>query len=164
MIETSIYHGIDIWTIVSLGVSRHNHKPHNVGEPNRGTWSKLDRSKPIPANQSDSCSQVVGRRQSYEFVDFPQDARPLLVFTNRKSAARHGASLRKRFYILLNPIQVSFSNSFAFFIVFFKWFQCFLINDYLYDVMPTICVPSSWSNRPCYCLWLFTLTMWLTWL
>jgi len=78
--------------------------PNNLSD--RGTGIKQDRSGPIPANQNDSCSQVLGRRQRYELVDLSQDARPLLVFTNRKSGAQHGASLRRRFYILLNPIQV----------------------------------------------------------
>lgn len=72
----------------------------------RGTGSKQDRSSPMPANQNDSHSQIVGRKQRYELVDLPQDARPLLVFTNRKSGAQDGASLRRRLYILLNPIQV----------------------------------------------------------
>lgn len=77
-----------------------------TNKSDRGTGSKQDRSNPLPANQNDGCSQVVGRRQRYELVDLPQDSRPLLVFTNRKSGAQHGASLRRRFYILLNPIQV----------------------------------------------------------
>ncbi|CAD5178457.1 diacylglycerol kinase 1 [Musa acuminata AAA Group] len=44
--------------------------------------------------------------QKYEFVDIPSDARPLLVFINKKSGAQRGDSLRRRLHILLNPVQV----------------------------------------------------------
>ncbi|KAK9167599.1 hypothetical protein Scep_002790 [Stephania cephalantha] len=42
----------------------------------------------------------------YSLLDLPQDARPLLVFINRKSGAQHGSSLHQRLNRLLNPLQV----------------------------------------------------------
>lgn len=42
----------------------------------------------------------------YELLNLPKDGRPLLIFINRKSGAQHGASLRMRLNLLLNPIQV----------------------------------------------------------
>ncbi|CAA0820882.1 Diacylglycerol kinase 1 [Striga hermonthica] len=47
-----------------------------------------------------------GMRQKYELVDLPPDARPLLVFINKKSGAQRGDSLKLRLNILLNPLQV----------------------------------------------------------
>ncbi|CAH8270420.1 unnamed protein product [Arabidopsis lyrata] len=42
----------------------------------------------------------------YELADLPSDARPLLVFINKKSGAQRGDSLRQRLHLLLNPVQV----------------------------------------------------------
>ncbi|KAE8124423.1 hypothetical protein FH972_019311 [Carpinus fangiana] len=56
-------------------------------------------------NQKDE-SQVLRMKQRYELIDLPPDARPLLVFINKKSGAQHGDSLRLRLNILLNPVQV----------------------------------------------------------
>ncbi|KAG6390025.1 hypothetical protein SASPL_151503 [Salvia splendens] len=47
-----------------------------------------------------------GMRQTYELVDLPPEARPLLVFINKKSGAQQGDSLRQRLNVLLNPVQV----------------------------------------------------------
>ncbi|GAB4845411.1 Diacylglycerol kinase [Ancistrocladus abbreviatus] len=55
-------------------------------------------------NQKDE-SQMVGK-QRYEIIDLPADARPLLVFINKKSGAQNGGSLRQRLNILFNPVQV----------------------------------------------------------
>lgn len=44
--------------------------------------------------------------QKYEICDLPSDARPLLVFINKKSGAQRGDLLRQRLMILLNPVQV----------------------------------------------------------
>ncbi|CAA2975259.1 diacylglycerol kinase 1 [Olea europaea subsp. europaea] len=55
-------------------------------------------------NQKDEF--LVGMRQKYELIDLPPDARPLLVFINKKSGAQRGDSLRHRLNILLNPVQV----------------------------------------------------------
>ncbi|XP_055825276.1 diacylglycerol kinase 1-like [Solanum dulcamara] len=49
-------------------------------------------------------SQLMG--QKYELTDLPPDARPLLVFINKKSGAQRGDSLRQRLNLLLNPVQV----------------------------------------------------------
>lgn len=48
----------------------------------------------------------VAIRQRYELLQLPSDARPLLVFINKKSGARHGDTLRLRLNKLLNPVQV----------------------------------------------------------
>lgn len=50
-----------------------------------------------------------GHSKQYELVDFPADARPLLVFINAKSGAQNGPSLKWRLNMLLNPLQVSAS-------------------------------------------------------
>ncbi|KAL2465187.1 Diacylglycerol kinase 1 [Abeliophyllum distichum] len=56
-------------------------------------------------NQKDEFP-LIGMRQKYELIDLPPDARPLLVFINKKSGAQRGDSLRQRLNILLNPVQV----------------------------------------------------------
>ncbi|CAJ1944174.1 unnamed protein product [Sphenostylis stenocarpa] len=56
-------------------------------------------------NQRDE-SHTLGVKQKYDLVDLPPDARPLLVFINKKSGAQRGDSLRTRLNILLNPVQV----------------------------------------------------------
>lgn len=48
------------------------------------------------------------QKQRYELTDLPSDARPLLVFINKKSGAQRGNLLRLRLNILLNPAQVLF--------------------------------------------------------
>ncbi|KAK8471288.1 hypothetical protein PHAVU_003G185800 [Phaseolus vulgaris] len=63
----------------------------------------LGRSSSI--NQRDE-SHTLGVKQKYDLVDLPPDARPLLVFINKKSGAQRGDSLRTRLNILLNPVQV----------------------------------------------------------
>ncbi|KAA8542534.1 hypothetical protein F0562_023686 [Nyssa sinensis] len=85
----------------------------NMGEPDRNqdgdTVKKMD-SKPIFKRSSSinwkEESQMVGMKQRYELIDLPPDARPLLVFINKKSGAQRGDSLRQRLNILLNPVQV----------------------------------------------------------
>lgn len=49
-----------------------------------------------------------GQIKKYKLVDLPHDARPLLVFINARSGGQHGASLRRRLNMLLNPVQVMF--------------------------------------------------------
>ncbi|KAL3640482.1 Diacylglycerol kinase [Castilleja foliolosa] len=50
-------------------------------------------------------SHLTGK-QNYELIDLPPDARPLLVFINKKSGAQRGNTLKQRLNILLNPVQV----------------------------------------------------------
>ncbi|XP_077211419.1 diacylglycerol kinase 1-like [Tasmannia lanceolata] len=50
--------------------------------------------------------RILEMKQKYELMDLPPDARPLLVFINKKSGAQRGDSLRHRLNILLNPVQV----------------------------------------------------------
>ncbi|WOK97402.1 diacylglycerol kinase 2 [Canna indica] len=45
-------------------------------------------------------------KDKYKLVDLSHDSRPLLVFINAKSGAQNGTSLRRRFNMLLNPLQV----------------------------------------------------------
>jgi diacylglycerol kinase (ATP) len=71
---------------------------------------KLDSKPSVKSssiNQKDE-SQILRMKQRYELIDLPPDARPLLVFINKKSGAQHGDSLRLRLNILLNPVQVNF--------------------------------------------------------
>ncbi|KAJ6887569.1 diacylglycerol kinase 1 [Populus alba x Populus x berolinensis] len=82
----------------------------NVGSPRHdGGIDKLElktsfrRSGSI--NQKDE-SQMLRMNQRYEITDLPPDARPLLVFINKKSGAQRGDSLRQRLNFLLNPVQV----------------------------------------------------------
>ncbi|CAN0896074.1 Diacylglycerol kinase 1 [Linum grandiflorum] len=65
--------------------------------------SSLKRSGSL--NQKDE-SHVLGMKQRHEINDLPSDARPLLVFINKKSGARRGDSLKQRLNLLLNPVQV----------------------------------------------------------
>ncbi|XP_039028796.1 diacylglycerol kinase 1-like isoform X2 [Hibiscus syriacus] len=56
-------------------------------------------------NQKDE-SHALRMKQKYELVDLPPDAKPLLVFVNKKSGAQRGDSLKQRLNLLLNPVQV----------------------------------------------------------
>lgn len=82
--------------------------------------NKMDRipslTRNSSINQKDE-SQVLGVKQKYELTGLPPDARPLLVFINKKSGAQRGDSLRLRLNILLNPVQVCcFVTYFIFYI------------------------------------------------
>ncbi|XVF11827.1 hypothetical protein REPUB_Repub08aG0060800 [Reevesia pubescens] len=83
----------------------------NVGTPHQdGGVDKKMESKPSfkrsgSINQKDD-SQALRMKQRYELIDLPPDARPLLVFINKKSGAQRGDSLRQRLNLLLNPVQV----------------------------------------------------------
>ncbi|KEH32000.1 putative diacylglycerol kinase (ATP) chromatin regulator PHD family [Medicago truncatula] len=73
--------------------------------------SEVERYAPSLTRNSSSLSQkeesqVLGVRQNYELTGMPPDARPVLVFINKKSGAQRGDSLRLRMNILLNPVQV----------------------------------------------------------
>ncbi|KAF2311230.1 hypothetical protein GH714_021084 [Hevea brasiliensis] len=82
----------------------------NVGSPRHGGSvdrmdSKHSFKRSGSLNQKDEY-QILGMKQRYEIIDLPPDARPLLVFINKKSGAQHGDSLRQRLNFLLNPAQV----------------------------------------------------------
>lgn len=53
--------------------------------------------------------QALRSKLRYEIADLPSDARPLLVFINKKSGAQRGDSLRQRLHLLLNPVQVEYA-------------------------------------------------------
>lgn len=65
---------------------------------------KLSFKRSISNSQRDE--SLAGMKQKYELTDLGPDARPLLVFINKKSGAQRGDSLRLRMNILLNPVQV----------------------------------------------------------
>lgn len=80
---------------------------HQNGNVDDKLDSKPSFKRSSSMNQRDE-SQVLRMKQRYELIDLPPDARPLLVFINKKSGAQHGDSLRLRLSILLNPVQVCF--------------------------------------------------------
>ncbi|CAN6319576.1 unnamed protein product [Urochloa humidicola] len=47
-----------------------------------------------------------GVKLKYALSDLPADARPLLVFVNKRSGAQRGDSLKHKLHFLLNPVQV----------------------------------------------------------
>ncbi|KAF6984428.1 hypothetical protein CFC21_002444 [Triticum aestivum] len=83
----------------------------NVGSVQRHAENEHDSS------ESD-CKEVVseprrlhnddtgGAKLKYVLTDLPADARPLLVFINKRSGAQRGDSLKHRLHFLLNPVQV----------------------------------------------------------
>lgn len=83
----------------------------NVGSVQRYAENEHDSS------ESD-CKEVVseprrlhnddtgGDKLKYVLTDPPADARPLLVFINKRSGAQRGDSLKHRLHFLLNPVQV----------------------------------------------------------
>ncbi|WMV21734.1 hypothetical protein MTR67_015119 [Solanum verrucosum] len=86
----------------SSGVNREGADQHqDSGVKKLISIPSFKRSSSI--NQKDE-SQLIG--QKYELTDLPPDARPLLVFINKKSGAQRGDSLRQRLNLLLNPVQV----------------------------------------------------------
>ncbi|KAL2935472.1 Diacylglycerol kinase 1 [Bienertia sinuspersici] len=73
------------------------------GNLDKHTEVKPDFRRSTSNTQKDD--QIV-QKQRYEILDLPADARPLLVFLNKKSGAQQGDSLRVRLNMLLNPVQV----------------------------------------------------------
>lgn len=84
-------------------------KLNQMGEIDNKVEEKLNQKRTALLTETDD-SQMLGTKQKYELVDLPPDARPLLVFINKKSGAQRGDSLRHRLNILLNPVQVSIQN------------------------------------------------------
>ncbi|KAG6635560.1 hypothetical protein I3843_11G049700 [Carya illinoinensis] len=78
---------------------------HQNGHVDNKLDSKPNYKRSSSINQRDE-SQVLSMKQRYELIDLPPDARPLLVFINKKSGAQHGDSLARRLNMLLNPVQV----------------------------------------------------------
>lgn len=116
--------------------------------------NKMDRKPSFRRNSSinqKEDSQVSGVKQNYELTGLPPDARPLLVFINKKSGAQRGDSLRLRLNILLNPVQVCYSAtyyniwlSFEFLFVAFNVLHC---NFCILFFLPSLdlCIG---ANRP----------------
>ncbi|KAL6650148.1 hypothetical protein ACP70R_014372 [Stipagrostis hirtigluma subsp. patula] len=53
-----------------------------------------------------SNDETGGAKLKYALSELPADARPLLVFINKRSGAQRGDSLKHRLHFLLNPVQV----------------------------------------------------------
>lgn len=86
-------------TIDSDGVDLQEEKGENKLVPK----PTFDRSPSIIKKEE---LQLAGMRPRYELINLPPEARPLLVFINKKSGAQRGDSLRQRLNVLLNPVQV----------------------------------------------------------
>ncbi|KAI3673365.1 hypothetical protein L6452_39483 [Arctium lappa] len=84
--------------------------PHQDGDVVKKLGRKLSFKRGLSNIQRDE-SHIAGMKQKYELTDLDPDARPLLVFINKKSGAQRGDSLRLRMNILLNPVQVFELNS-----------------------------------------------------
>ncbi|XP_058070330.1 diacylglycerol kinase 1 isoform X2 [Magnolia sinica] len=80
-------------------------RPQISGEIDNKEEMKSNQKRSLSSIRNDD-SQILGMKQKYELIDLPSDARPLLVFINKKSGAQRGDSLRHRLNILLNPAQV----------------------------------------------------------
>lgn len=90
----------------SCNGSLHVESPRHGGSVAR-LESKPSFKRSGSLNQKDEYQyQMLGMKQRYEIIDLPPDARPLLVFINKKSGAQRGDSLRQRLNFLLNPVQV----------------------------------------------------------
>ncbi|KAJ9568208.1 hypothetical protein OSB04_004174 [Centaurea solstitialis] len=79
--------------------------PHQDGDVVNKLGRRLSFKRSLSNIQRDE-SHIAGMKQKYELTDLGPDARPLLVFINKKSGAQRGDSLRLRMNILLNPVQV----------------------------------------------------------
>ncbi|KAK4479794.1 hypothetical protein RD792_015330 [Penstemon davidsonii] len=86
------------------GINTEEVSQHQSGEEKKmDNTPSFKRSSSI--NKKDDF-QLISMTQKYELTDLPPDARPLLVFINKKSGAQRGDSLRQRLNTLLNPVQV----------------------------------------------------------
>jgi diacylglycerol kinase (ATP) len=63
-----------------------------------------------------------GVKLKYALSDLPPDARPLLVFINKRSGAQRGDSLKHKLHFLLNPVQVMIHLTLLFLKVFIDHF------------------------------------------
>lgn len=88
-------------------VTKENTEPHDTGSPEKQMLLFNDGRKiSLPEAHSSKGGNVGLKKSRYGLLDLPHDCRPLLVFINQKSGAQHGASLRRHFNMLLNPVQV----------------------------------------------------------
>ncbi|ONI09163.1 hypothetical protein PRUPE_5G221300, partial [Prunus persica] len=78
---------------------------HQDGDVDRKLDSKPSFKRSSSSNKKDE-SQVLGMKQKYELIDLSPDARPLLVFINKRSGAQRGNLLRQGLNILLNLVQI----------------------------------------------------------
>lgn len=112
--------------------------------PDRDVCKKLDSvpsfKRSSSVNQKDE-SQELRMKQRYELIDLPSDARPLLVFINKKSGSQRGGSLRQRLNILLNPVQVRVHSSEFLFLFLFFFFLLTFSQALLYINFATSAVP-----------------------
>ncbi|KAK9116539.1 hypothetical protein Sjap_015486 [Stephania japonica] len=81
----------------------------DIGGVHQG--SEVDNNAEVKPNYKRSTSwndesKMLKMKQKYELIDLPSNIRPLLVFINKKSGAQRGNSLKLRFNMLLNPVQV----------------------------------------------------------
>ncbi|KAM0060454.1 putative diacylglycerol kinase (ATP) [Helianthus debilis subsp. tardiflorus] len=77
----------------------------NNQKTDSGNSEMMNKKLSYKRSHRDEC-QKVQMKQRYELVTLRPDARPLLVFINKKSGAKHGDSIRLRLNILLNPVQI----------------------------------------------------------
>lgn len=75
------------------------------GESDKKLCIDVDQKGSFSSTQGDDY-HILLRKQKYELIDLPPDARPLLVFINKRSGAQRGNSLKRRLNFLLNPVQV----------------------------------------------------------
>ncbi|KAL5987343.1 hypothetical protein ACLOJK_038508 [Asimina triloba] len=80
-------------------------KQQSGGETDSTEEMKSYQKRSPLSTRSDN-SQMQGMKLKYELINPPPDARPLLVFINKRSGAQRGDSLNLRLNVLLNPVQV----------------------------------------------------------
>lgn len=93
--------------VASTFRSRMRRRKNKSGNKNITLQSMFNELVGLDKSQNTTTS---GQIKKYKIVDLPQDARPLLVFINAKSGAQYGPLLRRRLNLLLNPVQVRFSD------------------------------------------------------
>jgi len=68
-----------------------------------------------------------GVKFKYALSELPADARPLLVFINKRSGAQRGDSLKHKLHFLLNPVQVMINLTLQF-------TESLVINDFMIKI------------------------------
>eukprot|EP00249_Psilotum_nudum_P023788 c28980_g1_i1 orf=806-3202(-) len=91
----------------SMSSDEHENVPEIPGLNGSDFRNGHDSSVKALVGNNSNGSESFGRKQSYYSIEnVCHDSRPVLVFINRKSGAQHGLFLRRKFNILLNPVQV----------------------------------------------------------